>query len=95
MDIQEKQDKINSIIRLIAYSVFYKNGDYKFANAYDKLYGKVYLDHGIHIGDRIEQSGMDNISMFDVIHEDELEKVLQSSLSLLTMYEEVIESKVS
>lgn len=93
--IKEKQNKINSIVRGIAYKVFPAKGSYKFVSAFDKLYAKVYLDHNIHINNRIKDSGSDDTTMFDVLTEDELKMVLRSCESLQKMYQDVIERKAS
>ena len=93
--IKDKQDTINSIIRGIAYTVFYNKGDYKFTSAYEKLHNRLYLDHKIHIPNRIKDSTMNNVGMFDVIDEDELNLVLKSSIELAKMYEEVMIRKAS
>ena len=72
MTDKEKQDKINEIVRLIAYKVFYMKGDYKFTHAYDKLHSKVLIDHGFNISRRIKESRNEHATTFDVLHGNEL-----------------------
>ena len=91
---KEKQQKINEIVRYIAGKVFsIKKGTLRFTNAYDKLYSRIYLDHGININDRMKAFGKDNVSMFDVLHKNELNLALNSAVELMKMYEEAIERK--
>ena len=92
---KEKQQKINEIVRYIAYKVFYMKGDYKFTHAYDKLHSRVLIDHNFNISRRIKALGRHNITTFDVLHGNELNLVLDSAISLLKMYEEVIERKLA
>ena len=95
VSVKKKQDKINSIIRGIAYTVFSAKGGFKFSSAYDKLHSRVYLDHNIKISNRIKGSNIKNAGIFDVVTEDELTLVLQSSIGLAKMYEDVVIRKVS
>lgn len=90
---KEKQQKINEIVRYIAYKIFYMKGDYKFVHAYDKLASRLLLDHGININDRMRAFGKGNVSMFDLLHKNELNLALESAIGLMKMYEEVIEKK--
>lgn len=92
---KEKQDKINSQIRYIAYNVFSAKGDYKFVNAYEKLKSRVLLDHKIHINNRIKDSRIENAGIFDVVSSQEIDLILRSSIALVNMYEEVKIRKAS
>lgn len=94
MNRKEKQSKINDIVRYIAYNVFYNKGDFKFVHAYNKLKGKVYLDHDIHISDRIKSMNGDNVRIYDVLTDDEIDKVLVSANNLLKLYEGILYKKV-
>jgi len=90
---KEIQDKINKNIRLIGYKVFYRSGDYKFANAYDKLVGRVALDWDMNIGEPLHkerESTNKYISMFDVLSDHELKLVEKSSENLLELYKDVM-----
>lgn len=91
----EKQDKINSTVKYIAYNVFMRKGDFKFADAYNKLRGRVYLDWGISIDKRLKESVDKDKDMYSVLSGDELDKVLKSCDNLLELYKNVIEIKVS
>lgn len=95
MTRKEKQDKINSITRLIAYSVFIRKGDFKFTDAYNKLKGRVYLDWGISIDRRLKESVGKDRDIFSVLSDDDLDKVLVSCDNLLELYKNVIENKAS
>ena len=92
---KEIQHIINKNIRRIGYNIFYSKGDFKFVQAYEKLKSRVYLDYGIRINDRIKNSLDKDITIFDVLYENELELVLQSSKNLLKLYENVMDRKVS
>ena len=95
-DTKEKQDKINNIVRGLAYSVFYRKGDFKFVGAYNKLYAKVYLDHNLHINNRLKESAIKKPRLFDVItSEDDIDKVLESAIALVKFYEDVEMRKAS
>lgn len=90
---KEIQDKINKNIRLIGYKVFYRSGDYKFANAYDKLVGRVALDWDMNINELLhnERISADKyVSMFDVLSDYELKLTLKSSQNLLELYKDII-----
>lgn len=90
MNRKEKQDKINDTMRCIAYNIFYKSGDYKFVHAYSKLKGRVFLDHDIHIGDRIKSIKEMNARIYDVLTNEEIDKVLDSAKNLLELYKNVL-----
>ena len=90
-----KQDKINKDIRFIANMVFSNAGSFKYTNAYDKLKARFYLDWDIKINDRLEDSNDKNVDMYDVLNNEELDKLLESCSNLLNMYRGVIERKVS
>lgn len=84
---EEKIDKINSTVRWVAYGVFYHVSDkFKFVKAYDKLRGRVSLDHGLTL-----PKGKNG--MFSGLTEEEVELVFQSSKNLAKMYSNVIEKK--
>lgn len=91
---KEKIEEINSITRAIAYKVFHmKEGKYKFIQAYDKLSARVYLDHDISLSKATGGVKRRGESMFDHLHSEELDKVLQSAKNLIKMYNEVVERK--
>lgn len=92
---KEIQDKINKNMRLISYKIFYTKGDFKFVQAFDKLKSRVLLDHKIHINNRIKDSLDKDITLFDVLYGNELDLVLQSSVNLLKLYEDVMDRKIS
>ena len=90
-----KQDKINKDIRFIANMVFSNSGSFKYTNAYDKLKARFYLDWGLKINDRLKESNDKDVDMYDILTNDELDKLVVSCNNLLNMYKDVIESKVS
>lgn len=92
---KEKQDKINSVTRLIAYNVFMRKGDFKFVSAYEKLKSRVYLDWGISIDKRLKDGTSEDRDMYNVLNDDELDMVLVSCDNLLELYKNVIENKAS
>lgn len=92
--MKEMKDEINVITRWIAYAVYKGQSDVgKFAKAYDKLAGRVYLDHNISItGSNQVDSGRGQ-GMFNSLSEDELELVLESANNLRKMYTEAMNRK--
>lgn len=92
---REKQEKVNSVTRAIAYNVFMRKGDFKFVSAYEKLKSRVYLDWGISIDKRLKESVDKDKDMYSVLNDDELDKVLASCDNLLELYKNVMEIKVS
>lgn len=92
---KEKQDKIHNFAIYIASNIFYGKGNYKYADAYDKIKSRVYLDWNISINNRIKNHENKKITMFDVLSEDELDKTIESCNNLLKLYKDVIERKVS
>lgn len=91
----EIQETINNTMRCLAYQIFWKKGDYKFVAAYEKLKSRVYLDWDFNINERLKSSPDENITLFDVLHKDELKLVLQSSKNLLKLYEGVLDKQAS
>lgn len=92
---KEKQEKINNIAIYIANTVFYSKGSYKYADAYDKIKSRVYLDWNISISKRMKSHSNKKIGIFQVLSDHELEMTLISCNNLLNMYKDVIERKVS
>ena len=92
---KEKQDKIHNISIYLASNIFYGKGDYRFADAYDKIKSRVYLDWNISINNRIKNHTNKKITMFEVLSDDELDKTIESCDNLLELYKDVIERKVS
>lgn len=88
MTLQEKRDKINSIVRWIAYTVYASQSkQYRFIKAYDRLTSKVLVDHGFSIGASSQKQ-----NIFDDLNEEEITLVLQSALELGAMYTKVFAS---
>lgn len=92
---KEKQDKIHNISIYIASNIFYGKGDYKYADAYDKIKSRVYLDWNISINNRIKNHKNKKVTMFEVLSDDELDKTIKSCHNLLELYKDVIERKIS
>lgn len=91
MNSQEMRDRINSIVRWVAYAVYPKSGVRgKFAKAYDKLIAKVLIDHDFNIGDLTGSPKSKASNLFDVLDEDELKMVLVSAQSLQKMYNDAL-----
>lgn len=92
MNNKEMRDKINAITRWIAYTVYPTAGiNHKFSKAYDRLSGKVFLDHDINIDELTQSSKNEVNSIFDVLGDNELVKVLASAQSLQKMYNDAME----
>ena len=95
MTEKDKIEKINSNTRFLAYRIFNHHGEPNYSKAYDKLWSTVYLQHGFNIGERLKEVGNEKLSMFDVIDSYELKNVLQSSVWLLNMYQEVLNKRIA
>lgn len=93
MTDKEKINKIKNIIAFVANNVFWMKGDFRYVNAYDKLKARVLLDWDFSINDRLRNSNSKENSMFDVLCADELDMVLESSIRLMNMYNEVKRKK--
>lgn len=91
----EKQKKINNDTRYIANLVFSNAGSFKYTNAYNKLKARFYLDWGLKINDRLKECDNNKVDMYDVLNNEELDKLAVSCNNLLKMYKSVIESKAS
>ncbi|MGJ0846536.1 hypothetical protein ACR77J_07600 [Tissierella praeacuta] len=90
----EKQQKINSIMRYIALYIFNHNkGKPNYTRAYEKLHARVMLDWDEDIINAIKESKDKTNNMFTMLSDDELDKVHKSSLHLMDMYKKVIEKK--
>ena len=83
---EEKQEKINNDTRYIANLVFSNAGSFKYTNAYNKLKARFYLDWGVKINDRLKESNDKDVDMYDVLANDELDKLVVSCNNLLKMY---------
>lgn len=88
-EIKEIQDKVNSITRWIAYNVYTKfKGNIKFAKAYDRLAGRVYLDHEISLKKKNDKL---NTTIFKDLGVEEMKLVLNSAIRLQKMYLHLVE----
>lgn len=89
--MKEIKDEINTITRWIAYAVYRGQSDKgKFAKAYDKLAGRVYLDHNVSITGNNQVDTGRGQGMFNDLNEEELELVLESANNLRKMYTDVM-----
>lgn len=90
MTRKQMQCEINKIVKWIAYKVFKSSGSYRFAKAYDRLIGRVYLDHELKIAEG--DSGLSvSENIFNGLTDSEMELVLESAKNLQNMYNEAFE----
>jgi len=93
MNDKMKRDAVNKNTRYVAYKVFYRKERYMFINAFDKLNARVQLDHDISIQELAGDTQRGDYNLFDVLSGDELDMVLDSSMKLRNMYDDVIAKK--
>lgn len=95
-ELKQIRNDVNLATRWIAYKVYSKyNGNVKFAKAYDRLAGKVYLDHNLSLSKPTDLNEKRAGSMFDTLDIDDMKLVLRSVRDLQSMYDRAFTEKLA